>query len=221
MAGATLAEARTAVADFLDDPNNRRWTTTQIDASLKVALSRCMSDYASAGGRLFDEEVSGTSSATDGTVDLTSYGPIVVREVSILSGNRYDPVEPSRKIDREILDAVARTVKVRITRDWQLPTTTTHQLVGNGATAAKAWAAFDDWICATAALRCAVKDDDRRPGIADMEARLRASVLDRANPARSRPLPLPRMQGAVAWALVWSYDAQTQMLQLARERGVW
>ena len=46
----TLAEARTNAAQLLDDPNSRRWSTTQVDFALQSAVSRCLQDYVGNGG---------------------------------------------------------------------------------------------------------------------------------------------------------------------------
>ena len=76
MAGLTLADARTLVGQFLDDPNNRRWTSAQVDAALQHALTSCLSDYVSDGGSQFDVELA-ISTASTGVADLTSIAPIL------------------------------------------------------------------------------------------------------------------------------------------------
>lgn len=216
MAATTLADARIIVADHLDDPNNRRWTTTQIDRALQPAVSTCVSEYADAGGKQFDVETSATTSASTGAVALTSSDPLLIRNVQVLSGERYSPVMPARRIDRTAADKVARTLRCDVVRNYTIPTTASHALVGNGATPAPTWPAFDNWVCAEAALLCGIKDNDMRPGLEAMAGRFRSAVLARANSGKSRPLPLPRDELAWAYDLGWTWDPTAQTIYLVR-----
>lgn len=196
MANATLAEARTLVAQDLDDTNNRRWSTAQIDVALQGAVSSCVSQYATAGGNAFDLDLS-TSSASTGVVDLTSIAPILhIKLVQIVTGTSpsltYTLVEPTRKADRFQTEPAVYTLAIVYVRDYRVPTTTTHPLVGVGATEAASWPDFDQWVCAEAALRLGVKDNDMRPGLEQYAARARQAVLDRLNTPRAYPLSPPK-----------------------------
>ena len=216
----TLAEARTAVASHLDDPNNVRWSTADLDRGLATALAACLSDYASAGGDAFDVEVSASSAS--GVVDLTSSAPLLVRAVQVQdSGGAYWTLRPAMLQDRVEVDSEAtRTVKVVVVRDYTLPSTTSHPLVGNGATAAPSWLAFDQWVCAEAALFCGIKDNDRRPGLQALAEKMRANVLGRINTPRSRPLRLPRhARWDLAQALHYVWAPTTSRLTLINTRA--
>lgn len=212
--GLTLAQARTAVSDFLDDSSNALWSTTQIDTALSSALGRCQDDYAAGGGDRFVAEFSGTSSATDGTLSLSSVLPLRILSVQVLSGSYYTTIRAQQKQDREVLDTNARSVVVHYVREYALPTDSAHPLVGVGATAANSWPAFDHWICARAALQCAIKDNDKRQGLTALEQDARASVLSRVNVPTTREWPRESMH--VYSDLRWSWLPGSNQLQLAR-----
>lgn len=192
MAAQTLAEARTMVAQHLDDQNNRRWSTTQIDAALAQALSSCVDAYVTAGGTALDEETTFTCSSS-GNADLTSVAPVLkLQSVQVQQGTSpnvtFWKVNPLKKIDRAELVQSAYVLKTVFVREFVLPTTTSHPLVGSGATAAAGWPALERWICCDAALQLGIKDNDQRPGLQALEQRARASVLDRLNQPKAYPL---------------------------------
>jgi hypothetical protein len=225
MAGLTLAQARTRVADLLDDPNNSRWSTTVIDISLQAALSACLSDAVTAGCDAFNTEVSVTTTS-GGLATLT--GPILaVRTVQINTGSgAYYTVAPIVREDRRILEQSVRDLVVEVVKDYQIPTNTGHPLVGDGATAAATWPAFDQWVCAEAALMCGVFDNDQRKGLQMMRDSLRKSVMARINTPFSRPLPDAEV--ALAWpswwdrlGFIWTQHPTAPTLQLAAKDSSW
>tara|TARA_R110000868_G_scaffold130444_4_gene340104 strand:- start:95 stop:754 length:660 start_codon:yes stop_codon:yes gene_type:complete len=183
----TLAAARDSVRRLLDDDgSNQRYATSAIDQALQDALSRGLSDYASAGGDVFDTEASVATVA--GVATLT--GPIIlVRSVQISVGNSRHTVRPMRRVDRRLVDVSVRTLLVELVRDYVLPTNTAHPFVGDGATPANSWHGFDMWCFSMAALQLGITDNDQRPGLNDLEQRLRSDVMRRANAPISRPMP--------------------------------
>lgn len=202
----TLAQARDVVEDHLDDASNARWTTAQIDVALQMALDQCLNDYITAGGERFDTLVSITST-TGGIVALTSYDPLVIQGVSVLWGNRYYPIQASRPEERGLADGTARTVQVRYVPRMTIPTTTSHKLVGTGATAYNSWDAFDHWVCVHAAMFCAIKDAELRQELMALENRLGSSVLNHARMPKQRPFP--RAYGMYGDHLKWVRDTWT------------
>lgn len=218
MSGLTVAEATTQVADFLDDPNNVRWTLAKKTGALKAALSACIHDYTNAGGTAFDEVKTGTTSASGALVVST---PIVqhIKSVQVVTGNRTVTIRSATTQDLEILDAAARSVQLIINREWQVPSTTTNMLVSNDAVTGPSWRAFDQWVCAQAALDLGITDNDKRPGLEIAWARYRDAVISRITTPRSRPAPLPRSDFNFADDLAWAWSPLTVTLQLGRIRG--
>lgn len=192
MAALTLALARTLVADHLDDPNNNRWSTTQIDTALSQALSTCVAAYVKEGGTQLDEETTFTCSST-GAADLTTIAPVLrIQSVQVQQGTSpnvtFWTVKAVKKYDRAMLVQNAYVLKTAFVRDFVLPTTTSHPLIGNGATAAASWVELERWICAEAALQCGIKDNDMRPGLEKLAAYARGGCIDRVNTPRAVPL---------------------------------
>lgn len=224
MAGLTLAQARTRVAGLLDDPNNKRWSTTEIDISLQAALSMCLSDAVTAGCDAFNTEVSVTTTSA-GLATLT--GPLLaVRTVQVSNGGTYYTVAPLVREDRRILEESARDLVVEVVKDYQIPSNTSHPLVGDGATAAATWPAFDQWVCVEAALLTGVMDNDQRRGLEKMREHFRASVMDRINTPFSRPLPDAEV--ALAWpswwdrlGYIWTQHPTAPTIQLAAKDSSW
>jgi hypothetical protein len=200
MAGLTLAQARARVLDLLDDQNGVRWSTTRLDVSLQAALSMCLSDAVVAGCDAFTTEVSATTSSA-GLATLT--GPLLrVGTVQINTGSgAYYSVDQLVRDDRRILEQSARDLVIEVVKDYQIPANTAHPLVGEGATAAATWQAFDQLVCVEAAILCGIMDNDRRNGIEKMRDSLKASVMARINTPFSRPLPDAEV--ALAWPSWW------------------
>ena len=224
MAGLTLADARTLIGQFLDDPNNRRWTTAQIDAALQHALTTCLSDYVSNGGSQFDTELS-VSTASTGVADLTSITPIlkIVSVQALYGSSQFEPVLECRPQDRGWLESAVYALRVIYVRDYVLPTTTTFNIVGNGATSAPSWFAFDRWICAEAARQLGIKDAEQRAGLEALAGEARRSVLERQNSPRTYPLPIPQSTWTAYRRLsyIFTPDMTAPSLRLVRARGDW
>lgn len=214
----TLAEARTNAAQLLDDPNNRRWSTTQIDFALQSSLSRCLQDYQEAGGERFDTEHTGTTSAVDGTLSLATQKPLAIKSFVLEVDDTFIPVRAVLKRDRYRADNEARTIRLIYVRDYELPSTTTHALVGNGATAANTWAAFDHWVVARAALQLAVKDDKLSQALAVLDDDLKKSCLARPNNPVAMAWPRSVAHGAYGY-LRWTWLPSTQTLQMCNIGG--
>lgn len=203
----TLADARTIVADHLDDASNDRWSTTQIDRALAQALSACVDDYLAAGGDRFDE-ILDTTSSTAGVVDLSSVDPIVIKGVSMLQGAQYWPIKAVRLEEKNIVDDSARSLQIRYVRKFVLPTTTSHDIVGNGATSANSWIAFDNWICAKAALLCAVKDAEARQELRTVEQDIKESCLKHTRVPKSVQFPVRRGYYSSWFGYAWNQNAK-------------
>ncbi len=212
--GYTLAEARSIVADHLDDAANDRWSASQLDYGLKYALDACISEYLAAGGDRLNEILS-TTSTVNGTVSLSSYDPKKVSNVTLVIGNVFFPIQEVDYHERVLNDQSAKTVEISYVRTFVLPTTTSHPLVGNGATAAKSFGALENWICARAALFCSVKDAESRPELRTLEQEMKDAVM--LNPSIPKSLAFPDKPHAYSNWFAWAYKPDTQTIQIGRK----
>lgn len=226
MANLTLAEARTNVAQLLDDPNNRRWTTAQIDVALQQGLSSCMSAYITGGGAAFDLETQALSTDSGGAADLTSLAPLLyIKSLQIMTGTgtalTFQTVKPAQKSDRWQYAQVIYALALVYVRDYRIPTTSSHPLVGVGATEAASWPDFERWICADAAMQLEVKDSDDRPTLMGLAERARSNVLDRLNTPRAYPLSPPK-NSPLIWrnfSYTFTNSSTAPSIQLVRSRS--
>lgn len=218
MAALTLTEGRDQVLDFLDDQTGARFNAdglfTKVDKALSSALSRCVADYVGAAGDNFNEEAAATTSASTGSADLSSLGAIDIRHVLQNLSPSFGKIRPIRRQDREYIDLTQRTLVVSYVREYVLPTNAGFPLVGNVAVAANTWPAFDNWVCARAALQAGIKNDELRQALVALEADCRESALARIKVPRSSEWPGP----GNPWTadLGWTYLKTTSTLQLVR-----
>lgn len=208
----TLAQARTVAQDHLDD-DGTRWSTSQIDTGLSYALSTCLHDYVSGGGDRF-EVIGDFTSTSTGAISLSAQTPLVIRGVSLLLGQRYYPILQKQSEHRGFEDQSIRSYQIRYSRILSLPTTTSHPLVGDGATGAGSWDAFDHWICVRAAKFCAVKDAELRQELEALESQVAGSVMTTVKIPSALPFPAPpRWYGAL---LAWVWERSTNTIQIVR-----
>lgn len=214
----TLAEARTQIAELLDDANNVRWSTANIDEALDSAVDQCLLEYVAAGGDRFNEEVNASSSSSDGTLDLSSYNPLRIVGVKMKIGTLYYPLAPIARDQIERLDAgEARNLYIDLVRTPVLPTTTSHPLIGSGATSYGSDFTFDHWVCLRAARLLSAKDAEERPDLIRLEKEQRESVMKRPRVPQSRRFT--KRKGWYGDFLRWSYEPRTQYLQLSQ--AIW
>lgn len=220
MAAITLANARTSVRRLLDDNGqNKRYPDAQIDEALQAALSSCLSDYVTNGGDAFDT-VSTVTTSTTGAVTLSA--PVLaVRSISLVQGQNTYSMPAVARGQTRMNDNAARNLTVEAVLDYQIPTDTSHPLVGVGAVAAPTWAGFDQWVCATAALTCGITDNDRRTGLEKLEERLRQSALKRENTPSSQPLPDSVLDGYNGWWTPLGYVFTGGSIQLVTTDSAW
>ncbi len=215
MAGLTLAQARTLVAGHLDDASNDRWSSAEIDIALSIALSTCLSDYAANGGEEFNAEASVTTSATDGTVALTSQAPLSIISVQhAASTSVFYPVQPITKGDRVMLDLVARDLVVVYAPDFTLPTVTSSPLVGIATATANTWMGFDSLVCVRAAMQLQIKDAEVSQGLVRLAQEQERSVMLRPKKPSVRMMPAAQSSGLDY--LRWAYNPSTRTLQVCR-----
>jgi hypothetical protein len=207
----TLADARATFLDHLDD-DGTRWSTTQVDRALSLGLVQTLDDYASGGGDRFDLVESLTS--TSGVVDMSTKLPISIRGISALVGTRYFPIRTVAIENRMVPDTVTRTLQVRYTRGYTLPTNSAHPLVGVGATGANSWDTFDHWVCVRAALMATTKDFEKREDLLALEQQLAGSVMTINKIPGARPFPsTPKWYSTY---IVWAWNRSLKQILVCR-----
>lgn len=206
----TTAQARQVVFDHLDD-DQTRWTEAQIDVALTTALSLCLNDYVTNGGDRFEIEVTGTSTSA-GVIDLSAQKPIKINGVSVLESTRYFPISRVKLEERIIHDTQGRSVQVRLTPTIPFSATDDDPLVDGNT-----WDAFDQWVCARAAMFAAVKDDDLLKALSRMEAMMQNSVLTTAKIPGARRMP--KRSQWIGSTLGWAWKAGDYEIQMCRRLG--
>lgn len=214
---ATLAEARTFVREYLDDRAGKRWSTSVVDLALRTALSACVDDYRAEGGDRFDEDADVTT-GSDGTVSLASYDPLDVAAVLADVSGGYVPIMGGDRYALGQVDQTARDLRVVLVRRYAVPTDPDDLLVGVSTGAARSWPAFDQWVCARAALQLGTTDDDRRQALRESLAECRRSALSHARAPRVMPWGDAAASrspfGSLLGRMRWVYDANARVLSL-------
>lgn len=212
MASMTLAEARALIQEHLDEDSTLerpQWSTTQIDTALRSALSSCLAEYVRQGGNRFEEHLS--LSSTSGSLDLSSYSPLDISGVGISIGSTRFPVPAARAVDISRLDTDSRTVIVTLTRNLEIPTTTTHPLIGIGATEVNSVPMFANWVCLRAARQLYIKEGDRSSPIEAMEATARQACMGAPRIGGNTMFPTTSMYATGRFA--YYYDSRNQTLK--------
>lgn len=219
MSTRTLAQARVRVATWLDSTisaSGTRWVTTEVTSALGLALSRAMNEI-SKHTDAFDLETTGTTSASDGSLSISSVVPLRVKKVAVVTGGVTYELPALGISRRGIEDEVARSLLVTYVREYALPSDESHPLVGVTSTGAASWLAFDDWICAMAALDLAHKDSEgkRIASMTALEARCRKDALAHLSSPAGTAWPRAQSSPVVA-GLAWQYKPSSTTLYLVR-----
>jgi hypothetical protein len=226
MAGLTVGEARVLVSQYLDDQNQRRWPESEINTALQYSLAACLSKYIEEGGSLFDVEAT-LSTNSSGLCDLTTLGNILrIGPVQYATGSAprsYWPVLPAKVRDREVDVPGVYSLRITYVKEFILSNNGNYPLIGDGAAAAPSTHNFDAWVCAESALLLGVKDNDQRPGLERLAAKLEEDALHKLNNPRTMPLSVPvyRHPNMRNLSYIFTPSATAPSLQLIRVRGEW
>lgn len=162
-----LSEARTQVANILDDPDNVRWTSAEIDTALNTALLTVVSKVATQNS-LLDEEV--TITPTAGVADLASYAPIKIKNCSMVLGSLQTPIPESSAAGIYQTAEVVTPLICRIVRSPTFPASSSSAFTyGNGITQHQT---IDSLIVYEAALTLFVKDREAPSSLVNQVANL-------------------------------------------------
>jgi hypothetical protein len=221
MSNLTLTQARTRVLRLLDEPNGVTGTSrnnpdgsfADIDLALGFALNGCLSRFCTSNSR-FDLEDTGTTSATTGTIDLSAIPRLIVKGVAVTIGNTLCKIPEKQPIRRGYPDFNARAVTVTYVREYAIPTTASHPLVGVGSAAANSFPAFNEWICLCAAIHLMPTDNDQRDRLDIALARTEADVGSRPSTPQSGPWPRMEANRFAFIDLQWQWKPSTGFLYL-------
>lgn len=210
----TLADAQARVStDLLDDSASTYWDSDAISRALKSALSLCLEEYFSNGGKRLRRRLS--TSTVDGAVDMAALGVSSVSDVAQLSGAVEHRMPALMTSTRPFL---ASTVEVVIyyQPSLVLPTVTTHPLLGDGATEEPgAWDAFSEWVCIRAAMSLRASRSQSVPGaLLALESSARENVLDAENGPRFFTSS-PRSNRRLASQYFWTWDPSTRSVLIS------
>jgi hypothetical protein len=214
---ATITEAIAAVRRHIDgEGDTERWTDAQIKSALGYGLQKCLEDYVAAGGRRFEEIIS-INTNSSGVYAFPSDNPLVIKGISLISSTRRYPLELLAYEDQRAPVAQVFNLEIRYTPNLSISATDGHPLVGNGATAKNTWVSFEEWIIVNAAMYCSVIDDELRPVLQDLDARLKDSVLKHASIPQALPFPSQPKLLSNMYATIWA--PATKSLSVVRKYG--
>lgn len=193
-------DAREQVLENLDDESGQRYaretgTNTEsfrkLDRKLKSALCACLDDYVAAGGDRFNESL--PTATTSGTAGLAAEYVRHIVDVRVDNGVSTYRLAEGDVGAGGLPDETDRDLLLTVVRWFEPPQVPDPQdlLMGTEVGAAPSWDAFDEWVCARAALDLGVKDKegDRQAILANLEARLRRSVMGAKRTPSSKPWP--------------------------------
>lgn len=207
----TLADARTWTAFLVDDTSNKRFSTTDLDTALQGAVSACMEDFVSRGLQHFTRFQSVSTDST-GLADMSSYSPRTISGVQIEVGSSYYLLGSVNHIKKTRKDNTVRTLEVAYVPRHTFPTTTTHPLIGSGATSLGSFRTFDELCCAVAAQTLLVRNNEINPALENMKVARERSIMTMVDTPQEEDIPSDsRWYGD--W-LQWTYDHENQSIQL-------
>lgn len=222
----TIGDARSQVLDHLDDVSGARYARvsnvidyTKIDRALRASLEQCLSDYTAGGGDRFDEDVDVTTDTT-GSISLVEYDPIAVRGVQVIpdTTGALFPIEPGALPEAGLPDNQSRNLRIRLVRSFRIKDKpdTSDLLVGLSDGKALSWSAFDEWVCARAALKMGVKDNEMRESLLAIGEDLRASVMAQKRIPQNLEWPQQQVRllfRQLAMGLRWGWTPRTRTLR--------
>lgn len=222
MAALTIDEAITKVRQRLDDTSttNPRWTDAQVKDALTDAISRCVTKYSDEGGDRFDlESTAFSTSASTGQVDISSIAAAWVKAVGVVVGNTTYMLPRQSGLRRGYPDLSARSLRILYVREYEISGTSSHPLIGVGATAANTWRAFDRWVCLEAAVMLTPKDMEmNRIGVLRTERdEAEKSALARPSTPGGYPVPRKEWNPLDPWRLRWQFLPSSSTISLTAE----
>lgn len=213
----TLAQARTRVrTDYLDDPSGERWADAEIDRHIVAALHRVVEEMVAKGCRWFDALVTGTT--TDSKLDLTTYDPLLVRDVLITNGGARWVLPRITLQSRQYQDNTSREIEVSLVRAAYTPTLDTHYLLADHdtPTSAAEWSrqTVEELICLEAVSTAALKDGNQPSYLPTMLDKYGREVERHFAPVKGRDLE--SVKNVYHDILAWDFKPGTQEVVIHR-----
>lgn len=187
-----LSDARTRVLNYLDD-DNTRWSNSEIDQKLRLAIESCCTVYAAKGGTRLDEVVSITTS-TDGYADLTSVKPLQIQAVRLNQGGWFTPI--ASVTARDFLQRIssALPLEIRLVRSPTLPTSASDNILYGPNLS---FETMDELICLKAARLLLTKDRELDQSLEIQFQELLQTTLATENIQQCYDLPIANGNGTV------------------------
>lgn len=138
--------------------------------------------------------------------------PVAIKGVALMVGGRPYRLQAVAPEDRTRDCDSAKTLEIRWVKPLTIPTTTSHPLIGSGATAGNTFPAFDDWVCATAAKYLAMKDGDPMPMLESMWAEVEATIQSGPHIPMMRRFPRPPKYWEAQYS--WMWDPSGKYIQI-------
>ena len=173
-----LSEARTRVANVLDDAPNTRWTVSEIDTALLTGQTEVMQLAVGSGSNLFRTTTNVSSSAA-GLVDLTAIKPLRIVDLAQTVGTARYPVLPASIGDIVQTRAGPDAFQLVYVPRPSFPTAPGNAFVWS--TSQVVLPQMDALMCFIAASELKVKEGEVNAGIEVRKQELRNTVMSEIN----------------------------------------
>lgn len=207
----TLAEARDFTEFLVDDVNNKRFSTSDVDLALQGSVSSVIDDLTNKGQTHFIRHYA-ASSDSSGQLDLSSLDPRGIYGVSVAQSNNYFPIPATDYWKKARADQTVRSLEIAYVPRHVFPTTTSHPLIGSTTTPLGSWRTLDHLACAKAAKTLLVRNGEINPALEAMIRDHENTVMTSDDIPRDMAPP-GRMKWFSEW-IMWAYDRENKTVQL-------
>ena len=193
-----LSEARARVYNYLDDDgtgttDGTRWSLTEVDQKLELALNLICGEYAAKGGNRLTQMISVTSDSS-GVASLSSYAPVSVQNVQMNLGSTFInlPIVTQQDFFQPVNQA--RPLRVLLVATPTFPTLSSSSITyGNS----ESWKTFDELIVMKAVRLLAVKDRETIQALETQHNELLNSILSNEFQVKAFSLPAPKVNALI------------------------
>lgn len=197
-----LSEARTQVAQLVDDEAAEKYSTTEIDNALKTAQLETWQHAVGSGSNAFNVDAAFTSTSA-GVVDLSSVAPRRIVSVAHVVSTRRLKVQPVRFDDSPQDHASAESLRI-----VYVPKVTFPASAGTAFTWGHAnidTSMFDQLMSVIAASHLKIKESEVNAMMERRKDELRALVLETLSIPTWTVVPLDSLAGRSNGSADFSY----------------